>query len=115
MPPGKLGAQAGHAYLESYLAAASVDPALAEAYRAGDVDHPERYGTKVLLAAPSLERLLDAHRAAVTAGIPCALITDAEHVLPPHFSGQPIITALGIGPALRSAAHSITKRFPSVR
>lgn len=108
MPAGKLAAQAGHAYLESFFACQNMRPETAEAYRN---DPP---GTKITLAAPSLEKLLDAYEQCKNKGIPCALITDEHHILPPHFDGKPIITALGIGPTLREESGSITNSFAKV-
>lgn len=108
MPPGKLVAQGGHAYTDALDEARRRDPARAAAY-----DQPGG-GTKVALAAPSLATLERAYEACLAAGIPCALIVDAHHVLPPHFDGSPIVTALGIGPARRREVHSITKRFRSL-
>lgn len=106
MSAGKFAAQAGHAYLDAYLAAVTTDPERAAEYRAPG------HGTKIALLAPSLERLLAAHAAAVTGGLPCALITDAGHVMPgTPFTGDPIITGLGLGPLRRREAHAITKRF----
>ena len=105
MSPGKLAAQAGHAFLDSFVQAV---PQLQYEYRA--VGH----GTKVTLAADSLDALLRAEHQCRLDGIPCALITDAGHVLPPHFTGAPIITALGFGPARRDEVRHITKRFALV-
>lgn len=108
MPPGKLASQAGHAFLDSFLDCLHQNPERAAMYR-GDA-----HGTKVALHAKTLDHLLRAHRLACEAGLPCALITDSGHVLPPHFTGEPIITALGIGPALREEARRITGRFALV-
>lgn len=105
MSPGKLSAQAGHAFLEAYLHSARRARPEALAYAA---DPP---GTKVTLAASSLPRLLKAYHQAQFLGVPCALITDQGHKLPPHFDGQPIITALGLGPATRSRVRAITRHF----
>ena len=109
MSPGKLAAQAGHAFLDSFLASAESRPQYAHAYR-GD-----SHGTKVTLSSPDLDQLLRAEALARSEGIPCALITDSGHVLPPHFDGSPVITALGLGPAWRSEVRHITRRFALVR
>jgi PTH2 family peptidyl-tRNA hydrolase len=105
MGAGKTAAQAGHAYLNCYLRALKDHPEDAVAYQADGL------GTKVCLVAPNEFRLLQAHERALAAGLSCALITDSGHVLPPHFDGSPIITALGLGPARRDAVRAITKRF----
>lgn len=108
MPPGKLAAQAGHAFVDSIHRARERDPTRVEEYQS------EGHGTKVVLEA-TLEELLLAHELAVQAGLSSALVVDAGHVLPPHFTGAPIVTALGIGPALRHEVQHITRRFPLVR
>jgi PTH2 family peptidyl-tRNA hydrolase len=109
MPPGKAAAQAGHAFLEAYLSACECAPREAAAYRA---DPP---GTKVVLSARSLDDLLDLARQAEDEGLPCALITDHGHVLPPHFDGGEVITALGLGPATRDQIDHLTRRYKLVR
>jgi PTH2 family peptidyl-tRNA hydrolase len=108
MPPGKAAAQCGHAFLDTFLKAHAETPSHATEYL-GD-----RHGTKCVLKAKNLNQLLRAKEEAERAGLPCALITDSGHILPPHFDGNPIITALGIGPARRSDIHHITKRFSSL-
>ena len=109
MPAGKIASQAGHAFLDSYLIARDLGLSEAQEYR-GD-----SHGTKVVLVAPTLAKLLDAQHAAEALGLPHALITDSGHILPPHFTGAPIVTALGIGPARRHQVQSITKRFRLLR
>lgn len=108
MPPGKLASQAGHAFLDSFLAAAASDAARIDAYGAPG------QGTKVVASSPSLGELLRARDLAAEAGIPCALVTDSGHILPPHFTGEPIVTALGIGPATRLEVRRITDGFALV-
>lgn len=106
MPQGKSDSQSGHAYCNALLAALRSDPQLISAYQ-GDDD----LGTKVCLVAPNEFRLQRAYQQAKLAGLPCALITDSGHVMPPHFTGAPIITALGIGPATRDQIQHITRKF----
>lgn len=108
MPAGKLAAQAGHAYLNAYLEALKDHPETAAAYQASGL------GTKVCLVASNEFRLLIAYEQAQQAGLACSLIIDQHHVLPPHFDGSPIITALGIGPARRADVRAITKRFSNL-
>lgn len=109
MPPGKTASQAGHAFLDAFLTSQSARPEIAASYAA---DPP---GTKVVLTARDLPDLLglqaDCHRL----GIPCALVTDSGHVLPPHFTGDPIVTALGFGPVTRREIGRITRRFALAR
>lgn len=109
MPPGKLSAQAGHAYTDSLADAERIDPDTVIAYR-----NAGKGGSKVTLKARNVNQILKAYKAAIEAGIPCALIVDQHHVLPPHFDGNPVITALGIGPCTRDACRHITKKFNCV-
>ena len=109
MPAGKAAAQAGHAFLDSYETARHMRPALCEDYMA------DGHGTKVVLVAPSYGALEEAMEVAAELGLPYALITDSGHILPPHFDGSPIVTALGIGPALRHEVALITNRFELMR
>lgn len=105
MPPGKLASQSGHAYLNAYLQAQQQRPEAAEHYQRDGI------GTKVCLKAKNQNQILQAYEAAKAQGIPCSLIIDQHHVMPPHFTGEPIITALGIGPARKDEIRNITKRF----
>lgn len=109
MTQGKLASQAGHAYLDSYEACRREDPGRADSY------HNGCHGTKVCLGAKNEDQLMHAYELAQAYGLPCALITDSGHIMPPHFDGSPIVTALGIGPALRDEIHSITKRFQLIK
>lgn len=106
MPAGKLCSQAGHAFTGAFHEALKTSPDLIAAYLAdGGI------GTKICLVAPDLDALLAAHHKADQGGVPHALITDERHVLPPHFTGAPVITALGIGPARRAEVSAITRKF----
>lgn len=108
MPPGKLAAQAGHAYLGAFISANKNSPDLAKEYAS---DPP---GTKICLAANDEAQLLALYELAASAGIPCALITDSGHILPPHFDGSPIVTALGLGPVTRKGVASLTRRLQPI-
>lgn len=109
MPPGKLAAQAGHAFLESFRASKDSHPDTAAAYEA---DPP---GTKVVLSAPNEYALRRAQFLCEQAGLPHFLVTDSGHVMPPYFDGRPIVTALGIGPCLREEVSHVTDRLALVR
>lgn len=103
MPPGKAAAQAGHAFLEAFLAAA---PDRQARYRADGL------GTKVALVLPpgaALDALLESLR---QAGLPAALIVDHGHVLPPHFTGAAVPTAIGVGPIAATEAPTWLRRLP---
>lgn len=92
MSPGKIASQAGHAYLGAYLQAAQYSPQVAADYCS---EHPESPGTKVCLRA-SASQLMKAHDAARAAGLPTFLVVDSG--CENFFDGNPIVTALGIGP-----------------
>jgi peptidyl-tRNA hydrolase, PTH2 family len=109
MSPGKAASQAGHAFLDTFHKCREDDPLRALEYQ-GD-----SHGTKVVLVARTLEQMMKAKHLAEHNGIPCALITDSGHVMPPHFDGTPVVTALGIGPCRREEIHAITKRFQLYR
>lgn len=109
MPAGKLAAQCGHAFCLAYESAVLVDPGLAARYKGTG------NGTKVVLYAKNQAQLLRAYEGAIELGLPCELVIDRGHVLPPHFTGAPIITAVGIGPVLRRDAAAITKRLTLTR
>jgi peptidyl-tRNA hydrolase len=106
MSPGKIASQAGHAYLG---AAVQADPSLLADYHA---DFPESPGTKVCLETSSLEALIRARDQAVAAGIPAFLVIDSGCAN--FHGGQPIVTALGLGPARRAEINHITRKFKLV-
>jgi PTH2 family peptidyl-tRNA hydrolase len=99
MNHGKAASQAGHAFLDSYTIA---PPDIRKAYI-------EDGGTKIVLQVPDERALVDIFHAAKMAKLPCAMVVEQNHIMPPHFDGSPIITAIGIGPVMRSEARSITK------
>ena len=111
MPPGKLSAQAGHAYTDALWACFDEDPETALSYRRNNAIG----GSKVTIKAKNLGQLERAQRECQEAGIPHALITDRDHILLPHFTGEPIVTALGIGPCTKEQCRHITKRFQAVQ
>lgn len=119
MSPGKMAAQAGHAFCESLRDAES--QTYWEDGVGADTDTEwHRYvadppGTKVVLEARDELALLRAYHDAQARGIPSALIYDSGHVLPPHFDGSSILTAVGIGPTTRRKVAPITRRFALVR
>lgn len=109
MPPGKLAAQAGHAYTDALMLAQETDPDRYTHYRQDGIG-----GSKVTMKAKNEGALIKAYELALDAGIPAALIVDQHHILPPHFTGDPIITALGLGPCTQDDVRFITKRFNCV-
>lgn len=105
MPAGKMAAQCGHAFQNAYELAQAQRPSITAQYKGTG------NGTKLCMYAKNLGQLLRAYREAQAAGLPVSLIIDRGHVLPPHFDGQPIITALGIGPAYKDEIAHITRRY----
>lgn len=103
MSAGKCCSQAGHGFLDSFLAASS-DAARCAAYRA------VRHGTKVALGVDSLDALLRVWRKAQRLNLPHALVIDEGCAN--FFGGRPIVTALGIGPLTRSEANKIVGGIP---
>lgn len=105
MPAGKAAAQAGHAFIGA-LSAARGTPFMDDA--AAYLE--ESPGTKVVLGGvlAEIERLADR---LARAGVPAFLVVDEGHVMPPHFDGAPIVTALGIAPLRRSLSRKLLGRF----
>lgn len=111
MPDGKLSAQSGHAYTDALQACQRQDPDTAESYRCENGIG----GSKVTIKCKNLAQLERAARECAEAGIPHAVVTDRDHVLLPHFTGAPVVTALGIGPCTKEQCRHITKRFQSLQ
>jgi peptidyl-tRNA hydrolase len=105
MSPSKLSAQTGHAFCLALKEARKKDPDIEDRYMGTG------NGTKVLMYAKNESGLIRAFKEAKAAGFPCALIIDRGHVLLPHFDGNAIITAVGIGPVYEDEARAITKRY----
>lgn len=95
--------------MDAYAHALDVAPDIALKYRS-----PAHGGSKVVLRSKNQNQLISAYLKAMELGIPCALVADRHHVLPPHFDGSPVLTALGIGPCTRDQARQITKKFQCV-
>lgn len=106
MPLGKLSSQAGHAYTDALRKCLIKDPKRYE-----DYFNPDLGGSKVCLKAKNENQLIKAYNQALYAGLPCAIVVDKNHILPPHFNGSPIITALGIGACTKEEVRHINKKF----
>ena len=109
MPPGKLSAQAGHAYTESLFDCLDKRPQDAERYR-----RKVNAGSKVTLYCKNESAILELQHHCKAAGVPHALFTDDGHVMLPHFDGSPVVTALGLGPLTRAEAKPLVKKFKCV-
>lgn len=106
MNSGKLSAQTGHAYTDTIEIARSQNPSLVTQYR-----NEEKGGSKVTLAAKKENDLIKAYLQLKELGVPCAVVVDRNHIHPPHFNGDPIITALGVGPCTQSEVKKVLKKF----
>lgn len=104
MSSGKIASQAGHAFLGAFLRCADA-ARLAEYHK----DFPQSPGTKVCLQARNLDQLLNTEQAARDSGLSIFRVVDSG--CENFFGGQPIITALGIGPATREEIQHITKKL----
>ena len=100
MDPGKIASQAGHAYLGAFQASHGTPEHSAYASLSP--------GTKVCLQG-NLAELGRALEKLKQHGIPHYLVVDSG--CPNFFAGQPVITALGAGPATKAQINSITRRF----
>ena len=63
----------------------------------------------MVLKAPSLYAIERAKEALQQMGIPHFLVVDSG--CPNFFNGEPVVTALGFGPARKHQLPKITKRF----
>lgn len=106
MPKGKLSSQTGHAYEKTLEHARINFPDRVSGYRDAN-----RGGSKGALEAKTTRDLITAFAKAREAGLPCLLVVDEHHVMPPFFDGNPIITALGVGPCTKAESRSILKKF----
>ncbi len=107
MTSGKMAAQAGHAYTNCALKAYVTNPELVSIYQGEDF-----IGTKICLVSKGADDLLKAYEKAKEDGLNTCLIVDSGHVIPgTAFDGNPIVTALGIGPCTKEQAKKITRKF----
>lgn len=111
MPAGKLASQAAHASRLSFLKYLQSLPDDQRTQAIETFITLNSCGSAITVRAKNLAQMFAARDAAEAAGLPWALFSDSGHVMPPHFTGEPIITALAIGPAPRSEIRPITKKF----
>jgi peptidyl-tRNA hydrolase len=100
MSPGKISAQTGHAYLDTYLKAYDKDIVRCMEWKK---DH---HGIKVALRAKNLDKLLRLQSVCEDRDIPCALIEDLGYTC---FEGRNTFTVLGIGPIRKSELPELQK------
>lgn len=91
LPPGKMAAQAGHAFVDAWHASCM-----------GDI---EASHAKMVLVAPDEAALRAVMAKATERGVSSALITDAARTV----LKKPTVTVLGLGPMCRSDYNAITR------
>jgi PTH2 family peptidyl-tRNA hydrolase len=106
MTAGKSCAQAAHAARLSLLRFLEKHPERGREFLAMN-----SVGSIVVLDAPDLPCLQKMAIQAAAKRLPWAMFVDSGHVLPPSFDGSPVVTALAIGPALRSDIQPITRHL----
>lgn len=110
MSPEKIVPQCGHAYHLSLRKAEAMHPGITERYEGTG------NGTKICMYAKNTGQLERAYMEAKAAGLPCVYVIDRGHVIPgTPFDGNPILTAIGIGPCFKDEAEHITKRLTLYR
>lgn len=109
MTAGKLASQSGHAFDMTHDRAKIERPDITSQYKGSG------NGTKICMWAKNLGQLIRAYRDCQAANIPCEIIIDRNAIMLPHFDGNPIITALGIGPAYKDEMAHITKRYTLIK
>ncbi|WP_445143310.1 peptidyl-tRNA hydrolase [Dyella sp. Tek66A03] len=105
MSASKLAAQCGHAFVNAYEKAVQERPGITSTYKGTGE------GTKIVMYAKSLGSLVRAYRDMQASGLPHHLVIDRGHRMLPHFTGEPIITALGVGPVYRNEVETTMKRY----
>lgn len=109
MSSGKMSSQVAHASRLSLLEFISHNP-----HRASEFLSCNSAGSVVVLQAKNQKCLEDIFTAAKAQGLPSALFVDSGHIMLPHFTGSPVVTALSIGPAARETMRSLTRKFQVV-
>lgn len=108
MTPGKMAAQCGHAFHLVIEEGMKNDPAGIEAYKGTG------NGTKIIMYVKNQGQLLRVYDEAKSLGLVAEMVIDRGHVIEgTAFTGEPILTAIGIGPVLREVVAPITKRCTS--
>jgi peptidyl-tRNA hydrolase len=105
MDIGKLASQSGHAFTLTYEKAKIQRPEITALYN----------NPKICMYAKNLGQLERAYHECIAANLPCHLVIDSRHIDLPHFTGEPVFTALGIGPVYREEVSHITKRYQLIK
>lgn len=110
MPSGKMASQASHASRLSLLHFLKQNP-----HRLDEFIDKNLAGSVIVLKVDNEQILHTVFEKAKEEDFPSALFTDSGHILEPHFNGEPIVTALSIGPALKQDMYHLTKKFKLVK
>lgn len=102
MPPGKVASQAGHAFLGAAMVAQKAQFEYIDEYLALSP------GTKICLAG-TLNQIHKAEYHAQRCGIPTFLVIDSG--CKDFYDGQPIVTALGLGPGPSHILKPVAGKF----
>lgn len=106
MSPGKVIAQAGHAYIGALAQSYNLSRSAFTAYTSVDV------ATKICLDGGEGDQLLRLYDRLQDLHIPSFLVYDSGHVELPDFDGSRTLTALGVGPIAKSQAPGFLKKIP---
>ena len=98
LPPGKMAAQAGHAFLTAWRYSRAVSLAAAEEYA-------EASQAKLVLVAKDEPALLGIAARAARRNVAAALITDSARTVLPVAA----VTVLGLGPMSRTDYNALTR------
>jgi peptidyl-tRNA hydrolase, PTH2 family len=106
MRKGKIAAQCAHASLGVFLRRGGIaEKHLVVPLDAAMEEWITRGSAKIVLSVDDEAALVEAHRLAQEADLPCAIVRDAGKT---EFHGVPTLTALAIGPAPADAIDRIT-------
>jgi PTH2 family peptidyl-tRNA hydrolase len=103
MRKGKMCAQAAHASLSLVMREQN-----SKKHGTDIRDWFESGQAKIVVSVDSEQEILDLKASAGLSGLPVALITDSGYT---EFKGVPTITALAIGPALKSKIDKVTSHL----
>ena len=105
MSSGKVAAMASHCARLSLLEYIKINPEMVDEFiNAGAC------GSLVVLKCKNEEILLSLYEKAKDS-FPCSKFTDSGHIHGKDFDGNPILTGIAIGPALKEDMRQLTKKF----
>jgi len=107
MSPNKMAAQCGHAFSKLTHLAEGKEGLLEGYWGTGE-------GTKIIGSVKNFGQLMKLYEKLVELKLEPVVVIDRGHILPPHFDGQPIVTAVGVGPVLKHDMDSVKNLFTLV-